>query len=303
MSLEFDKIWMDGNFVDHAKAKVHILTHALHYGTAIFEGIRCYETKNGPAIFRLEEHIDRLYRGAKIYNFKIPYSKEELANACKMIIKKNKIDSAYIRPIVYLGYKMLGLDMEKVPVNVAIIAVKPFSPVKDSLKQVRCKISSWRRIKTTILSPHVKASANYLNSVLAKAEAKNCGYDEAIMLNEDGHVSEATGENVFIVNDNWINTPPLHDGVLSGITRDSILKIAKDLDYEVSEQSFFRDELIVADEVFLSGTAAEIVGVGNVDGATVGNGNIGKITKTLMEKYDKIVHGKEKEYEEWLDYV
>lgn len=303
MAQEFNKIWMDGEFVDHAKAKVHILTHALHYGTAIFEGIRCYNTPKGPAIFRLHDHIDRLYRGAKIYNFRIPYSKDELINVSKEIIEKNKVSSAYIRPIVYLGYKMLGLDMQKVPVNVSIIAVKPFSVVEDSLKKISCKVSSWRRIKSTILSPHVKASANYLNSALAKAEAKNCGYDEAIMLNEDGHVSEASSENIFIVNKGQIITPPLHEGVLAGITRDSIIKISNDLGYEVLEQSFFRDELIVADEVFLSGTAAEIVSVGNIDGTKVGNAKIGKITKTLMEKYDQVVHAKDKTYEEWLEYV
>jgi branched-chain amino acid aminotransferase len=305
MGIELEKIWMDGKFVKWKEARVHVLTHALHYGTAIFEGIKCYPTKKGPAIFRLQDHLGRLYHGAKIYGVKIPYAMRELSDACKELIKVNKVDYAYIRPLVYLGYKTIGLDMSAVPINVAIAAANFRHYIAPELYKtgLKCKVSSWRRIQANMLSPHVKASANYLNSALAKAEAKNCGYHEAIMLNEDAHVSEASTENVFFVSGDWLYTPPLHEGVLAGITRDSIIKIGRELGYGVIEQSFFRDELFTADEVFLTGTAAEIVPVVNIDGVKIGNGKPGKTTKLLAKKFDDVVHGRDESYHGWLEFV
>ncbi|MDO8554254.1 MAG: branched-chain amino acid transaminase [Candidatus Micrarchaeota archaeon] len=303
--IELKKIWMDGKLVPWKKAQVHVLTHALHYGTAIFEGLRCYSTKKGPAVFRLKDHIARLYRGAKSYHFEIPYSQEQFRKAVFQVIKVNKVDHCYIRPIIYLGYKTMGLSMKDVPVKVAIAPVRfdhYFDP-KKAERGLHCCISSWHRISVNQLSPHVKASANYMNSVLAKAEAEREGFDEAIMLTDEGHVSEGTGENIFLARKGKLITPPFYDSVLGGVTRESVIEMAKDLGYVVEEKSVLRDELYTADEVFMTGTASEINFISRVDDVTIGKGKKGPITAALQKKFRGIVTGKEPRYEKWLEYV
>ena len=297
------KVWMDGKFVNWKDANVHILTHALHYGTAIFEGIRAYETKKGTAIFRMHDHLHRLENGTKSYQFELNYSIAQMSNAIHKLIIMNKLKSCYIRPICYIGYKSIGLDTTNAPYHLAIATI-PFGKYfgDKAEKGINCSISSWRRIKSTILSPHVKASANYLNSVLAKKEALSEGYDEAIMLSDSGHVSEGTGENLFIVKDGELITPPLHDAVLEGITRDSIMKIAKDLGIVVKERTLLRDELYTADEVFLCGTAAEVTPVNQVDHRKITNGP-GPITNKLKNAFFNIVNGFDERYVGWLEIV
>ncbi len=299
------KIWMDARIVAWKDANVHILTHALHYATAMFEGIRCYATKRGPAVFRLTDHLARLYRGAKVYQFQIPYKLEQLRAATFKIIKANKVDHCYIRPLVYLGYKKIGLSMKGAPVQVAIIPVSfdHYFDEKKAQRGLHCAISSWTRLSITALSPHVKASANYLNSVLAKAEAEREGYDEAILLTEEGHVSEASSENIFIVRKGKLITPPFYDDILGGITRECIIEIARDLGYVVEEKSILRDELYTADEVFLTGTAAEVVHVNKIDGISIGNGKKGPITTSMQTAFYQAARGESSKYEKWLEYV
>ncbi len=294
------KVWMNGRMVDWKKANVHILTHALHYGTAIFEGIRCYNTIRGPALFRGNDHFERLALGVKAYQFKIEYSPKEMVAATKKLIKLNRLKEGYVRPICYAGCAQIGLAVSSSCFDVAIVAV-PFGKYFTK-KTITCKVSSWRRISPTVQSPHIKASANYLNSVLAKKEAQDSGYDEAIMLAENGHVSEGTGENIFVVRTGELITPPLHDGVLAGVTRDSIIQLAKHLGISVREESLLRDELYTADEVFLCGTAAEITPVRKIDGRIITN-KVGPITQKIAAHFTKVTHGKEREFEHWLDYI
>jgi len=297
------KIWMNGRFVDWKDAKIHILTHGLHYGTAIFEGMRCYDTPDGPAIFRMKDHFKRFFSGAKSYMFDIRFSMSELQNATRELVRKNKVKNCYIRPIGYVGYSSIGISTIDKPFDIAIIPVdfaKYFGEKAE--KGITCTISSWRRISSNILSPHVKASANYLNSVLAKREAINAGYDEAVMLSQDGHVSEATGENIFIVKDGELVTPPLHDGVLAGVTRQTIIELACEMDIPIRERSILRDDLYSADEMFLCGTAAEITPVLGVDKRDISSGP-GDITKKMREAYFDVVRGKDKRFVKWLDFV
>ena len=303
--IALSKIWMDGKLVPWNQAKVHVLTHALHYATAMFEGIRCYSTKKGPAIFRLTDHLARLYRGAKVYGFEVPYKIQDLRKAVLKVVKENKVDHCYIRPLVYLGYKKIGLSMKGAPVQVSIIPVKfdHYFDEKLAKRGLHCAISSWTRLKSTSLSPHIKASANYLNSVLAKAEAEREGYDETIMLTEEGHVSEGSAENLFIVRKGKLITPPFYDGILGGITRESIIEIARDLGYVVEEKSILRDELYTADEVFLTGTAIEILHVSKIDDISIGNGRKGKITEKLQNEFYKIVRGENPAYLKWIEYI
>lgn len=297
------KVWMNGKFVNWKDANVHILTHALHYGTAIFEGMRCYETQNGPAVFRMQDHLQRLLNGTKSYQFKLKYSIKQMSDMIMKLIKVNKLKSCYVRPICYIGYKSIGIDTSDAPYEFAIAAI-PFGKYfgEKAEKGISCSISSWRRIKSTILSPHVKASANYLNSVLAKKEAIEEGYDEAIMLSDAGHVSEGTGENLFIVKDGALHTPPLHDAVLAGITRDSLIRIAKDMGIRVYERTLLRDELYTADEVFLCGTAAEVTPVNQVDHRKITKGP-GPITRKLKDAFFNVVNGKDERYIGWLEFV
>lgn len=303
MAKTLKKIWMDGKFVDWKNANIHIMTHALHYGTAIFEGMRCYETANGPAVFRMRDHYERLHHGMKTYEFKIKYSVDHLRKVTKELIRKNKVKSCYIRPISYIGHTNIGIGLNNASYNLAIVPISFGKYFGNKFENgITCKISSWKRISADIMSPHVKASANYLNSVLAKREAMSSGYDEAIMLTENGRVSDGSGENIFIVDNGELITPPLHDGVLKGITRQSIIEIAEEMSIPVKERSILRDEVYTADEVFLTGTAAEVTPVINIDRRQVGKGP-GPLTTELRSAFFNIVHGKDERFEKWLDYV
>lgn len=297
------KIWMNGRYVDWKEAKVHVLTHALHYGTAIFEGMRCYNTDNGPAVFRMKDHYQRLLDGAKSYQFELKYSLKQLCSITKELIKRNRVKECYVRPICYAGYGTIGISPVGIPFDLAIIPVNmgKYYGTKGE-RGISCEISSWQRINSTILSPHVKASANYLNSVLAKREAINAGYDEAIMLSEEGHVSEATGENLFIVAKGELVTPPRYDEILAGVTRQSIMEIAAEMDIPVVERSILRDELYTAQEVFLCGTAAEITPVTTIDRRRIGR-RPGPITKQLREAFFDVVSGRDERFIKWLDFV
>jgi branched-chain amino acid aminotransferase len=297
------KIWMDGKFIRWNDAKVHVLTHALHYGIGIFEGMRCYNTSKGPAVFRMRDHYKRLESGCKSYQFELDYSVDQMCGITRKLIKLNKVKECYVRPLVFTGYKSIGLDIRGAPFHFSISAIsfgKYFGEKAD--KGITCGISSWRRMRGSVLSPHVKASANYLNSVLAKKEAVDEGYDEAIMLIDNGHVSEGTGENLFIVKDGVLVTPPLHDGILAGIPRDSLMKIAKEFEISVVERSLLRDELYTADEVFLCGTAAEVTPVTQVDHRVITKGP-GPITKKMKDAFFNVVRGKDERFIRWLDFV
>jgi branched-chain amino acid aminotransferase len=298
-------IWMDGRLLPWQEAKVHVLTHTLHYGLGVFEGIRCYKTKDGPAVFRLKDHIKRLENSARIMNMKIPYSFEELVNAVKETIKANEIEECYIRPIVFYGYGVMGLDPTGSPVNVTI-AVWPWGTYlgEEGLRKgIRAMVSSWLRIDSRMLPPHSKTVANYTNSILAKLEAVKAGYDEAILLNTEGFVVEGPGENIFIVRGGALITPPLSSGALGGITRDSIMKIAADKGIPVREENISRDQLYEADEAFFTGTAAEVTPIREIDGRKVGTGKVGRITKELQQMFFEVVRGKIEKYLHWLDYV
>ena len=299
------KIWMNGEMVDWDKANVHILTHALHYGTGIIEGIRCYETEKGPAVFRLKEHIDRMFAGCHTYRMKIPYSKEEIISAVCELIKENGLKACYIRPIAYVGYKEMGLFPLNNPIDVAI-AVWPWGSYlgEEGLKNgIRCKMSSWARIDSRALPPQAKCSANYANSVLAKLEAKDCGYDEAIQLNLAGSVAGGPGEDIFLVKNGVLITPPEDAGILFGITAQSAITIAKIFGIDCLKRNILREELFTADELFFTGTAAEITPIREVDGRVIGNGSRGERTRRIQAKFFEVVKGKDPSYYHWLTFV
>ncbi len=298
-------IWIDGKLVPWKNANVHVLTHTLHYGLGVFEGIRCYKTKKGPAVFRLKDHMKRLENSAKLVGMKLPYSIDKLVDATKETINANKIKECYIRPIAYYGYGVMGLNPEGAPVNVAI-AVWPWGTYlgEEGLERgVRVKISPWLRIDQRILPPQAKLVANYANSIFAKRDALNSGYDEAILLNLYGFVTEGPGENVFVVKDGVLITPPLSAGALEGITRDSIIKIAKDQGIKFKEQNISREQLYKADEAFFTGTAAEVTPIREVDGKPIGDEKRGLVTERLQRIFFNAVRGKEPKYGPWLDYV
>jgi branched-chain amino acid aminotransferase len=298
-----EKIWMDGELVPWDEARVHVLTHSLHYGSGVFEGIRTYATADGPAVFRLTDHIERMLDSAKLIMMEIPYSLEELVEACKLTVRASGLDSCYVRPIAYLGYGEIGLNPLPCPVNVSI-AVWPWGAYlgEESLaKGVRVKVSSWRRMDPNINPVAAKGTGIYINSSLAKVEAVQSGYDEAILLNTHGFVAECTGENLFIVRDGALVTPTLASGALAGITRDSIMTIARDLGYEVREEQLLRHDLYLADEAFLTGTAAEVVPIRSVDDRVIGDP--GEITRKLQETYLATVHGQVERYRDWLEHV
>jgi branched-chain amino acid aminotransferase len=298
-----DKIWMDGELVDWDAAQVHVLSHALHYGSGVFEGIRCYETADGPAVFRLTDHMARLDRSARMLLMDIGRSVPEMVEAVKETIRANGLPACYIRPIVFRGYGVMGLDPMPAPVNVTI-AAWPWETYlgEDALAHgVEVGVSSWRQRGINSMPPAIKATGNYLNSSFARVEANKHGYAEAVLLNEEGKVCEGTGENLFIVTDGVLITPPVSDGLLEGITRESIMVIADDMDIDVIEQSLVRTDLYQADEMFMTGTAAELVPVRSVDGRVIGDP--GPVTKTLQEKYFRVVRGEDADYEEWLDRV
>jgi branched-chain amino acid aminotransferase len=297
------KIWMDGKLVDWESATVHVLTHTLHYGSGVFEGIRAYPTSRGPAVFRLTDHMERLHESAALMMIDVPFSVEELVEATKETIRANDIDSCYIRPIVFLGYGEMGLNPLPCPVNVSI-AVWPWGTYlgDEGVKNgVRMKISTWRRMDPNSNPVAAKGTGIYVNSSLAKVEAIKAGYDEAILLNPLGEVSEATGENVFVVKDGVLKTPPLSAGALEGITRHSITTIARDLGYEVREDRLLRTDLYLADEAFLTGTAAELVPIREVDDREIGPP--GEMTRKLQETYFAVIHGEVEKYDDWLEYV
>jgi branched-chain amino acid aminotransferase len=300
-----DLIWHNGELVAWEDAKVHVLTHGLHYGTGVFEGIRAYSTSQGTAIFRHRDHLDRLFKSAELYYMPIPYTLDELRAATHELIAANDLRECYIRPIAFRGYGQMGLYPLDCPVEVSI-AVWPWGAYlgEEGKRQgIRAKVSSWRRIPHDALIPHAKASGQYLNSVLAKIEASKAGYQEAILLDSQGFVSEGSGENIYAVRDGQILTPPQTAGILDGINRKSILRIARDLGYEVVERNLARAELYLADEVFLSGTAAELVPVREIDDHAIGSGEPGPITHELQRVFDDALHGRDERYLEWLDVV
>jgi branched-chain amino acid aminotransferase len=296
-----DKIWMDGTLVNWDDATIHVLTHTLHYGSGVFEGIRAYPTGRGPAVFRLTDHMRRLHDSALLLHMDLPYSVEELVEATKETIRANRMDSCYIRPIAFLGYGEMGLNPLPCSVNVSI-AVWPWGSYlgDEGLKRgVRMKISTWRRMDPNINPVAAKGTGIYINSSLAKVEAIHGGYDEAILLNTAGGVSEATGENVFVIKNGVLLTPPLSAGALEGITRDSVMTIARDFGYEVREQNLLRTDLYLADEAFLCGTAAEVVPIREVDDREIGDP--GEITRKIQETYFAVVHGEVDKYADWLE--
>lgn len=299
-----EKIWMDGRFVEWDDASVHVLTHSLHYGLGVFEGIRCYETRRGPAIFRLHEHIERLFHSAHIFLIDIPYSRTEIRDAIIQTVKINKIRECYIRPLVYIGYGSMGLYPKDNPVRVSI-AVWPWGAYlgDDGIhKGIRVKTSSFIRNHVNSSMSRGKVCGYYVNSQLAKKEAISCGYDEALLLDTEGYVSEGSGENVFIVRNGTLKTTPL-TSILEGITRDSIMTIANDEGFLVVEERFTRDEVYIADEAFFTGTAAEVTPIRELDGRTIGDGTPGPITKKIQSIFFDIVKGKKSKYLSWLTFV
>lgn len=298
------KIWLGGKLVDWDDARIHILTHALHYGTAVFEGLRCYKTDRGPAIFRLYDHVWRLVNSAKIYLMDLRYSPEEIATAIRSIVKANGLDECYIRPIAFYGYGEMGVNPLPNKVDFAVAAWRWGAYLgKDALKNgVRCLVSSWRRISPLTLPPQAKCSANYANAALAKIEALKAGYDEAILLNANGMVSEGTGENIFRIKRGILSTPPASAGILRGITRDSVIQIAGDIGVECKRIEISREELYTSDELFLCGTAAEITPIREVDGRKIGNSDY-PVTRKLQAVYEDAVRGRSGKYSQWLAYV
>ncbi len=300
---EVEKIWMDGKLVDWADAKIHILTHTLHYGSGVFEGIRAYETPKGAAVFRLTAHLERLFRSAAIYRMPVPFTLEELVQGTKDVIRANKLNSCYIRPIAYRGYGEMGLNPMTAPVNVSI-AVWPWGAYlgEAGLEHgVRAKISSFRRIDANTIPTAAKACGQYLNSILAKIEVVEAGYEEAILLNVHGFVADGAGENIFAVKQGTLYTPPTSAGALEGITRGAIIELAEDFGIPCAERDLVRTDLYLADEAFFTGTAAEVVPIREVDGRMIGEP--GPITKKLQQKFFEIVAGRDGKYDAWLEYV
>lgn len=300
-----DNIWFDGEIVPWDKATVHVMTHSLHYGSAIFEGIRCYNTEKGTMIFRLDAHLKRFYNSARIYGMQIPYAPDELASAIKETIRSNNINECYIRPIAFYGWDEVGVNPQGNRVHLAI-AVWPWLPYlgEEGLKRgVRCKVSSWARIDPRSMPMMAKAAANYANSILARLEAQNDGYHEAILLNGSGMVTEGTGENIFLVSNGEIVTPPLSAGILPGITRESIIELGRKMGFKVREINVSRSELLLADELFFSGTAAEVTPIREVDNQKIGNGIRGPITEKIQSKFFEIVRGKDPSFSRWLNAI
>lgn len=296
-------IWINGEFVAWDDAKVHVLSHGLHYGTGVFEGIRCYDTESGPAIFRHRDHLERLRDSAELYYLPLGYSLDEIGEATHDLIRRNGLNECYIRPLAFRGYGEMGLYAQSSPVDV-MVAVWPWAAYlgeEGKRNGVRAKVSSWRRISPSGLIPHAKASGQYLNSVLAKNDAAQSGFDEAILLDEAGNVCEGSGENIFVVRDGQLVTPGHTNSILDGISRRSVIQIAEDLGYTVVERDIARAELYLAEEAFLCGTAAELVPLREVDGHVLGDP--GEITKMIQAKFEDALHGRAPEYAEWLDVV
>jgi branched-chain amino acid aminotransferase len=298
-----DLIWMNGELVAWDDAKVHVLTHGLHYGTGVFEGIRAYETEGGTAVFRHREHLERLERSAAFYYMDLPHPIEELRQATHELIVRNGFRSCYIRPLVFRGHGPMGLDPLANPVEVAIAVWEwgAYLGEEGQRNGIRAKVSSWRRISPDSLIPQAKASGQYLNSILAKIESHHAGYEEAILLDQHGNVCEGTGENVFVVRDGVIATPPAAASILDGITRRSVMQIARDLGFELIERDIARGELTIADEVFLTGTAAELTPVREIDDHPIGTP--GPVTRAVQETLNDALCGRDPRYVDWLDVV
>jgi branched-chain amino acid aminotransferase len=302
-----EKIWLDGELVDWDKARIHVLTHSLHYGSGVFEGIRAYPTSRGVAVFRLTDHINRLFSSAKVFMIDVPFSPAELVAASKEVVRVNGLDDGcYIRPIVYLGYGEMGLNPLPCPVSVAIAAWPWGTYLGDEgvANGIRLKVSSWQRHDPNAVPTAAKGTGMYVNSSLAKVEALKAGYDEAVLLAPDGRVSECTGENIFVVRGRRVITPPTSESAaLAGITQDSVQTIATDLGFEYVTEALIRTDLYTADEAFLTGTAAEVVPIREVDDRPVGTGLPGPVTKQIQDTYFSTVRGEVDRYKEWLEHV
>lgn len=299
-----DKIWMNGEFVKWDEAKTHVLTHSLHYGTGVFEGIRCYKTAAGPAVFRLQEHVDRLFDSAHICQMEIPFTPTDVSDAILQTIRTNKIEECYIRPFAYIGYGAMGIFPLDNPIQV-VIAVWPWGSYlgEEGLKNgIRVKTSSYTRHHVNATMVRSKTTANYANSLLAKREAIKDGYDEALLLDTDGYVAEGSGENIFVIRKGLIKTPPL-TSILEGLTRDAIIRLAEERGMRLVEERFTRDELYISDEAFFTGTAAEITPIREVDNRRIGPGMPGPITKELQSAFFDIVYGRDNRHTDWLTYV
>jgi len=302
---EVGKIWMNGKLVPFKDAKIHVLTHALHYSTAVFEGIRCYNTPNGSAIFRLPEHVDRLFNSAKLYGMKIRYTKKQIIDAIIKTVKASGLKECYIRPIAYCGYGTMGLTptLNKVDVSISCWEWKMGESKAGKFSGAKCKISEWIRIDSRSQPMQSKCAANYSNAALARVEALKNGYDEAIMLNYSGKVAEGSAENIFIVKNGMIKTPPLDADILNGITRDSVIQLIRSDGIKLIEKNITVNELLKADEVFMTGTAAEVKSVTKIDRTSIGKGKPGIITKTLQKSFMDIVMGKDQRFISWLRYI
>ena len=302
---EVGKIWMNGKFVPFKDANVHVLTHALHYSTAVFEGIRCYNTPNGSAIFRLTEHVDRLFNSAKLYGMKMRYTKKQITDAIISTVKASGLKDCYIRPIAYYGYGTMGLTptLNKVDVSISCWEWKMGESKAGKFSGAKCKISKWVRIDSRSQPMQAKSAANYSNAALARVEALKSGYDEAIMLNSSGKVAEGSAENIFIIKSGIIKTPPLNADILNGITRDSVIRLIKVNGIKLVEKNITVKELFKADEVFMTGTAAEVKSVSKINKTLIGNGKMGKITKTLQKSFMDAAMGKDQRFTSWLQYI
>ena len=302
---EVGKIWMNGKFVPFKDANVHVLTHALHYSTAVFEGIRCYNTPNGSAIFRLTEHVDRLFNSAKLYGMKMRYTKKQITDAIIRTVKASGLKDCYIRPIAYYGYGTMGLTptLNKVDVSISCWEWKMGESKAGKFSGAKCKISKWVRIDSRSQPMQAKSAANYSNAALARVEALKSGYDEAIMLNSSGKVAEGSAENIFIIKSGIIKTPPLNADILNGITRDSVIRLIKANGIKLVEKNITVKELFKADEVFMTGTAAEVKSVSKINKTLIGNGKMGKITRTLQKSFMDVAMGKDQRFTSWLQYI
>ena len=298
-----EKIWKNGELIPWKEATVHVLSHGLHYGTGVFEGIRCYETQKEPSIFRLKEHMTRLHTSAKAINMSVPYPVDVLCGATKDVINANGLKACYIRPISFFGVSGIGVNPLDYPVETFIVAFSlgAYLGEKGIREGIRIHTSSWRRISSKTVPATAKACGSYLNSALAVMEAKQNGFDEAVLLNDEGMVAEGSGENIFMVRDGRVFTPPISAGILPGITRDSVMRLATDLDITVEERNLARSELYLADELFFTGTAAEVTPIREIDRRQVGDGKPGPVTKRLQTEFQEVVSGKNGKYASWLD--
>jgi branched-chain amino acid aminotransferase len=297
-----EKIWMNGELIDWDDAKIHVGSHGLHYGSGVFEGIRCYDTPQGPSVFRLHDHLERFANSAKLLYMQLPYSPDELRDVCKELICTNGLPSCYLRPLAFYGFGELGVAARENPVEVVIMSWPWGTYLGDDglLNGIRAKVSSWQRIGPNVI-PHVaKATGVYLNSMLAVTEANNGGYDEAIMLTHDGYVADGSGENIFVVRDGVLYTPDLSAGILPGLTRDTIIQIAQDLGYTVVEKNLIRSDLHIADELFMCGTAAEVTPICEIDDIVIG---VGPVTKEIQKAYLDTVNGVNDRWAQWRDPV